>query len=98
MGVFAATVIVAAAWLFGCASGWQRQGDRFVLPSEGLSIGAPASGTWKPVPVEGSTLTLRREDGATLSWLRQCQGREVRARVASRELLRGIAEREILDE
>lgn len=98
MGLFAATVAVAALWLIGCASGWQRHGDRFVDSSKGLSIGAPASGAWTPVRVEGSTLTLRREDGATLSWLRECRGRDVPARTASRELLRGITESEILEE
>ena len=98
MGLFAATVVVAAAWLIGCASGWQRQGGRFVDSGKGLSISAPTSGSWTPVRVEGSTLTLRRGDGATLSWLRECQGRKVSARTASRELLRGITESEILDE
>ena len=93
-------LLVAVASLFavaGCATGWQQQGDRFVDEARGMSIAVPdsggASGAWRPVDVDGSVLTLRREDGATLSWLRRCERREVSARTASRELVRGLPDR-----
>ncbi|MCP3982820.1 MAG: hypothetical protein GY723_00435 [bacterium] len=85
--------VVFASWVglaLGCATGWVQEGGRFSHSERGLSISTPPGGPWEAVRVEGSSLTLRNAEGATLSWLRACREGPASARRESRSLLRGI--------
>ena len=92
----------ALALAAGCATGWVQQGDRLVDTEAGRSIAIPEEGRWERIPVEGSALTLRREDGATLSWLQSCaeEGEEPpeSAQVAAKALLRSLGQKTVVRE
>ncbi len=82
----------------GCATGWVQESGRFVDRPKGLSIAAPERGEWERVEVEGSTLTLRRQDGVTLSWLRDCAEVPATAQAASEALLQAVGPRRVVEE
>lgn len=94
--------IAVGVAMLGCATGWVQQGGRLVDLEGGRSIAIPEEGRWERIPVEGSALTLRREDGATLSWLQACaaEGEAVpeSAQAAAKALLRSLGKKTVLRE
>ncbi len=106
-----AMTLLLSVSVAGCATGWTLEAGRLVDARSGLSIAEPEGGPWRRIEVEGALLTLRRPDGATLSWLRYCHEaplptregahtlpRVLGVREAAHGLLRALAAREILEE
>lgn len=92
-------LLCAALLVQACATGWSREGERLVHRAQGLSIRMPEGEGWEPVDVDGTTLTLRRGDGAMLSWIRRCEETAPRsARAASQALLRSLVRPEVVSQ
>jgi len=75
-----------------CASDIQRVEGRYVQREIPASIEVPVDpqGTWQRSQVDGATLVLEGPEGARLSWIHHCGGRQPEPRLASRTLLLGV--------
>jgi hypothetical protein len=101
--VAVALACAAALWGSGCATrGPTLVGARYLVPGHASSIEAPGGegAVWRLEQVPGAALTFRGEVATTaaqasMSLLERCAGAAPKPRVAARQLLIGLADRDV---
>lgn len=96
----AAATLVVALQAPACASDWVAEAGRLRHRELDLSLADPAAqGGWTRIEVEGARLAFRGPDGATMSFLRDCEERrEGSPRLAARQLLLGLETRRLRED